>query len=560
MPAGEREPSPIPDFVERLFDLPVERWIAWARLALSAIALSAVYFDVSSSSSAAPSRGLLVAYLFYAATLVFATARLRFGPRLKYLVHGIDIAVSSALMYLTDGPTSPFYVFFVFISLAGALRWNWRGAIGSAALLAFVLVLLYLVDVNPTGPPESEAQDLSRAIVRGGFLMVSGALLAYVGGFQERSRLRFAKLAAWPAPRSGDAGLLAQTLAHAASVMRAPRVLVIWEEPDEPSRNVILWSENKLQQSRERPELFGRLVGPAYGASAFIVEPTALGGPVPPAPQVIDPDLRRTFTIESAVTAPFRRDNCSGRVFMLDRRAWSDDDVPLIEIVASRIGVELQDHLLHKKLQATAAERERVKLGRDLHDGLLQGLAAATIHLKIASDQMPPPAQQQLKAVRNLLSGEAHRIRAFIDETRTLPTPGDGVVELAPELYKRIAGLREQWPCEIDVEIDPPAIVTSISVARDIRHILTEAVSNAVRHGRASRIRVTICRLSDRLTVRIQDNGNGFDNLAGSYSTTELAAKNLGPLSLRTRVDDLSGKLFLTSSGEGTDIRIEVPA
>src|SRR4051795_8873212 len=205
MPAGEREPSPIPDFVERLFDLPVERWIAWARLALSGIALSA---DVSSSSSAAASRGLLVAYLFYAATLVFATARLRFGPGIKYLVHGIDIAVSSALMYLTDGPTSPFYVFFIFISLAGALRWDWRGAIGSAALLAFVLVLLYLVDVNPTGPLESEAQDLSRAIVRGGFLMVSGALLAYVGGFQERSRLRFAKLAAWPAPRSGDAGLL----------------------------------------------------------------------------------------------------------------------------------------------------------------------------------------------------------------------------------------------------------------------------------------------------------------------------------------------------------------
>src|SRR5215218_4481328 len=76
-------------------------------------------------------------------------------------------AVSSALMYLTDGPTSPFYVFFIFISLAGALRWDWRGAIGSAALLAFVLVLLYLVDVNPPGPHENEAQDLSRAIVRG---------------------------------------------------------------------------------------------------------------------------------------------------------------------------------------------------------------------------------------------------------------------------------------------------------------------------------------------------------------------------------------------------------
>src|SRR5215212_561185 len=159
MPAGARGPSPVPGFIERLFDLPVERWIAWARLALSGIALSAVNFDVSSSPLGAASRALLVAYLFYASSLVFAAARLRFGLGLQYLVHGIDIAVSSALMYLTDGPTSPFYVFFVFISLAGALRWDWRGAIGSAALLAFVLVLLYLVDVNPPGPLENEAQD-----------------------------------------------------------------------------------------------------------------------------------------------------------------------------------------------------------------------------------------------------------------------------------------------------------------------------------------------------------------------------------------------------------------
>ena len=63
MPPGEREPSQILGFVERLFDLPVERWIAWARLALSGIALSAIYFDVSSSSGPAL-RALLITYLF----------------------------------------------------------------------------------------------------------------------------------------------------------------------------------------------------------------------------------------------------------------------------------------------------------------------------------------------------------------------------------------------------------------------------------------------------------------------------------------------------------------
>ena len=132
----------------------------------------------------------------------------------------------------------------------------------------------------------------------------------------------------------------------------------------------------------------------------------------------------------------------------------------------------------------------------------------ATMHFEIATGKMLPAAQEQFEGSQKPTFGEAHRIREFIDETRTLPTPGDGVVKLSPELYKRIAGLREQWTCKIELKSVP--CYRNLDLRRPrIRHILT-AVSNPVRHGRASRIRVTVCRLSDRLIVRIWENGNGL--------------------------------------------------
>jgi hypothetical protein len=140
------------------------------------------------------------------------------------------------------------------------------------------------------------------------------------------------------------------------------RTGVIWEEPDEPSRNVC------LVVGEQPPTKPGNSSVNLMALRLSSSNRQHLSRPSCRPTRCIDPDLRRTFTIESALTAPFRRDNCPGRVFMLGRQAWSDDDVSLI--VASRTGVELQDYLLHRKLQATAAERERVKLGRHLHDGV----------------------------------------------------------------------------------------------------------------------------------------------------------------------------------------------
>jgi signal transduction histidine kinase len=548
-------------FFDTLFELPVERWIAWARLALAGIGLAGCAFAPPSNELTVITLILFV-YLFYASAIVFNSRREAFTTARKLLIHGVDIGVSSALMVLSDAPTSPFFVFFIFIVLSGALRWYWRGAVLSALTVALVWIGLYWIDVGPFRAPE-RPRELGAALIRGSILIVCGALLAYVGAYQERNRSRFAALARWPAPahpdESGSPGL-AEALAHAAKVMRASRVLIVWEQSHEPYLYVSLWSEGEFHRSLERNDVFGTIVAPGLANQAFVFIAETGHRTRNAVVEPLDPSLRRTFRIESTATAPFRLRSCQGRVFMLDRETWREDDLPLMEIIAARLGIEIEDQLLRGAVADAIAERERGRLGHDLHDGVLQGLAAASLHLKIVSDESPEPSREKIKKVRELLGAETQRLRGFVEERRSRPKVDGGIVELEPQLAARIAQLKTQWNCAIDFNIQPADVLTSASAARDVRHIITEAVSNAVRHGQATHIGIDVERSSDRLMVRIRDNGSGFEGLAGSYREADLAAKNIGPRSLRSRVNDLAGSIFLTSSPDGSEITIEVPA
>jgi signal transduction histidine kinase len=118
---------------------------------------------------------------------------------------------------------------------------------------------------------------------------------------------------------------------------------------------------------------------------------------------------------------------------------------------------------------------------------------------------------------------------------------------------------QRRWGCEVDLTITPPDLKGSLSVARSIRHMLNEAVSNAVRHGRASRVEADIASREDRIMLSIQDDGIGFVDLDGSYTQKQLVSGNLGPLSLRSRVEELGGVLYLTSTPTGSNITIEFP-
>src|SRR5262249_22255798 len=157
---------------------------------------------------------------------------------------------------------------------------------------------------------------------------------------------------------------------------------------------------------------------------------------------------------------------------------------------------------------AAARERIRLRLTRDLHDGILQSLTAARFQLKLLSDgQRDEDAQSRLDTIKQLLNYEQIRIRDFVRQTLPKSDAGTELV-LSRDLRRVVAELGEQWECKTSFSVDPQDASIPAKLGAHLSLMLAEAVSNAVRHGGASTVRVGIRKTNEHLAIQIQDDGH----------------------------------------------------
>src|SRR3546814_9226218 len=101
----------------------------------------------------------------------------------------------------------------------------------------------------------------------------------------------------------------------------------------------------------------------------------------------------------------------------------------------------------------------------------------------------------------------------------------------------------------IDLVLDPPDMEVPCWIVHEISQIISEATANAVRHGGATHVCVTLTRSRGELEFCISDNGSGMQK-AGSPRR---------PQSLTARVADLGGRLTIRRFAPGLDLRIDLP-
>jgi signal transduction histidine kinase len=133
-------------------------------------------------------------------------------------------------------------------------------------------------------------------------------------------------------------------------------------------------------------------------------------------------------------------------VFVLDRPHWEDEDLTLTEIVASRLRLELEYYALSIELKETAASRERIRLARDLHDGVLQTLTGAALQLSSLVSYSGQELKQKFSGIRELLLAEQQRIRAFV-EGRELSLQHQHA-SLIDQIKKEIESIERRWGCQ----------------------------------------------------------------------------------------------------------------
>ncbi|HEU5481777.1 MAG TPA: hypothetical protein VFU80_01625, partial [Sphingomicrobium sp.] len=209
------------------------RVIALCRVALAAIFLFAMWADPTQPATAVEiTYVMLGAYVAIAVGLAVITwnnwwldARLA-GPS-----HVFDIAMFTLLVVASDGYTSPFFVFFVFLILSAAIRWGWR----ETALTAGPVTLLYVGAGLAAGASPDMDFDLQRFIIRGGNLLVLSAILIWFGVNQGFSGLRIPGADFLPNPRPDDPPLQS-AVEGAMKLTGATKALLLWRstESDEP--------------------------------------------------------------------------------------------------------------------------------------------------------------------------------------------------------------------------------------------------------------------------------------------------------------------------------------
>ena len=516
-------------------------------MVLAGLALVAVYVDPTQPAKYVEETHLiLVCYLAFALAALWADQARRTSSALLVATYPIDLLTVMALMSFTQGVSSPFFVFFTFLLLTAALRWNWRGAL---LTLVALIVLFLLLGFSAALPNVSKS--LNQFILRGADLIIAGAMIAYFGAFRARSRARFAKLAAWPSVVPSSAGKLSleASLVHAADVLGSSRLLCIWERVGEPHRYFWYLNNGHSEFTHETSELsINALITPQPSAATFVEE------------NGIAPYIREKYHIGAAVIARLSNATCTGFILALEGRKC-DDLLPLMTIIANRISAEIEHQWLWGQMQIVAAQQERSRLARNVHDGVLQALTATALNLKVCAKHADQKTREKLDSLRNVLTEEQKRVRKLMGNghTNIALRIAPRNIDLAANGKRLVVELIACWHCEIPLQVTPKGAKVSADVAGDLDLILAEAVANAAKHGRASKVSINLERHAATLDIHVLDNGRGFPRLSGTYSGEALKVLEPRPHSICERVEEMGGRVTLATSSAGSQLRIQLP-
>ncbi len=119
--------------------------------------------------------------------------------------------------------------------------------------------------------------------------------------------------------------------------------------------------------------------------------------------------------------------------------------------------------------------------------------------------------------------------------------------------------LQRRWNCEISFVLKPNQAPIAGEIAANLRLLLAEAVANAVKHGKADRMTITLESAAHSLSVGIADNGKGFSGLSGTYDNELLGTLEERPRSIYERVQELGGHMTLSTSPHGSRLQIQLP-
>lgn len=471
------------------------------------------------------------------------------------------------LIALTEGTSSIFFFFFVFSILAASFSRGFReGLLVTAASTALFVV------VGTLSAPSGQEFELNRTLLRPVYLFVLGYMIAHWGGYEIELRRQLRLLqdigSQWN-PRIGAHDTINANLERLLDFYRASACVLVLQRPGPPpTYNIYSAPRRGPGRSAAATEVTRSTAEPLLGLPHTVgaIHHVSGGwrGALFPASAAVDletrirtkafqeelPALANLLDARAFITVPYaQRDGTAGRIYLSFSRdgRFAQSDLEFLAQASAAISLVVENMSLMEGLISRAAENERLRISRDIHDTTVQPY----IGLKLALDALQRDAgpdhrlAPQLSELVEMTGLTIRDLREYTNKLREpAPPPGEHLVSAVRQQAERYARF---YGVQVEVKGDAPPTLTA-RLRGEAYQIISEGLSNVLRHTRAKRAYVSILCENANLLLKI---GN---------EARDAPAASFTPQSIQERARALGGTSQVERTSDGfTVVQIVIP-
>jgi signal transduction histidine kinase len=546
-----------------------DQMICLMRLILALSALLIIYIDPSEPDRfVAITYGALLIYSLYSAVLYYLSVR-RSQRLPNSIAHWVDVGCFLILVALSSGTSSIFFFFFFFAILVASFRWGFTAGF-RVTLASALLFTLVGFATAPAGP----GFELNRFLLRPIYLLVLGYMIAFWGGREIRlkQRLRLLKeMTTLSNPRFGVGHTIGSMLKNLQAFYEAGSCLLIMDDPARNEARLFRLERNQLAESVRAeviPQQLTHLLLSLSEDLAIIYQGkqrlhwfrdssdyalNLKGKDVDPAEwQRASRSLAAKLEIESFISVPlYYRGKAIGRLYLTAHRGVFDNsDVDLLMQVVEQIMPVIHNIRLLARLASNAAEQERQRLARDIHDSVIQPYIG--LHYKLAAIRNKIAAGDdvavEITQLFQMTVDEVHTLRGFVRGLKDSDGQEDNFLSAVRRFADQFA-----FNYDIDVVVESRGEINLDNrFAAELIQIVHEGLSNVRKHTEATSSKITFERADSSLQLCIENNGGRAEDEASSAPFI--------PVSITERAEELGGHVDVERSLDGyTIVKVEIP-
>jgi signal transduction histidine kinase len=557
-----------------------ERIIATARAVLGTTSVLTSPYIVSRIPHPDLINALLLVYCAHSLALMGALwFRTQRAFRFAWLVHASDLLWPILITVFTNGPSSPFFLYFMFAMLGAAFRWGMREALFTAMIAVAALAgeggaLIFPRMLHVFG----SHFDPNVFVVRSVYIVIFGFLIGFLAESEKRRHAEVLSIARVSAEVRVDAGLkgtLQAVLQEILNLFAARQVLLV--AADTESERANLWRAERLEGEADVVFSWGHLDQNERGTYTFEFPDSTVAAAWrrgnAKSTILLDRNGNRIRTSKASLPDAFIKAHqfkrillmgaplapyLSARLFLFEPRLGGsmEEQLRFLQQLTTQISPSVYNVYILRRLRSRVAEIERGRVARELHDGVVQSLHAIAFRLYALRTGAPVHSEQckqELIEIQELVQDATTGLRTLVHQLKP--------VDFDPKhLLDFLAGMIERYRYETGIEAkffcDAENVTLKPQVCREIAGIVQEALANVQKHSGAENVLVRLGTDQGKWVLTIEDDGRGF-TFSGRLSQTDLEKMRAGPLIIKERARSLGGEMSIESKpGQGARLLI----